>query len=310
MKENFIWTEKHRPDNFGEYVFKDDRQRKLFTGWIKDKNIPHLLLHGPAGSGKSTAAGILIKGLGVDPGDLLYVNASEDRNVDMVRTKILNFVQTIGFGDFKVVLLEEAEQVNQIAQPMLKRIMEDYSMAVRFIMTSNHPNKIIAPLRSRCTEVKCDTLDQEEFQLRAAQILVEEGIEFEIDDLDSYIRAAYPDMRKTINLLQEGSEEGRLLPINSDSGTSDWHLSAVELFKQGKIRDGRKMVCDHITDNEYENFYRFCYMNTDLWGKSTVQQDRALHAIRKGMVDHSVAADPEICLADTLTYLAEIYDDQ
>ena len=308
MKEHFIWTEKYRPDTFEDYVFKDERQKKLFNGWIKEKNIPHLLLHGPAGSGKSTAAGILIDGLGIDKGDVLYINASEDRKVEMVREKILPFAQTIPFSDFKIVLLEEAEQITPVAQPTLKRIMEDYSQNCRFIMTSNVPNKIIGPLRSRMTEVHCNSLDQEEFQLRAAQILVEEEIEFELDDLDSYIKAAYPDMRKTINLLQEGSEGGKLHSPTNDTGTSSYQVQAIDLFKQGKIRAGRDMICKNITDNEYENFYRFLYMNTELWGKAEAQQDQALHAIRKGLVDHALCADPEICLSDTLTYLAEIYD--
>jgi len=303
-KEEFLWTEKYRPANMQDYVFKDQRQRKTIEGWIAEKNIPHILFHGPAGTGKSSIVNVLMNELEVEKGDILYVNASEDRNVDMIRTKVLNFVQTIGFGDFKVVLLEEAEQINATAQPMLKRIMEDYANAARFVLTSNNPNKIIAPIRSRLTEVHCDRLDTEEFQLRAAQILVDEQIDFEIEDLDSYIRAAYPDLRKMINFLQENSQGGKLLSASGEESNSDYMLEAIELFKDGRILKGRELICSHIQDSEFEEFFRFMYRNLDLWAEEEMGKVKATIIIRDGLLNHAIIADPEINLAATLDSLA------
>jgi|GEM_PF-2813614 len=304
MKEHYLWIEKYRPKDLSDYVFKDARQRKMIESWVAEKEIPHLLFHGPAGTGKSSIVNVLINELEVDKGDILYVNASEDRNVDMIRNKVMNFVQTIGFGNFKVVLLEEAEQINGTAQPMLKRIMEDYASSARFILTTNNLPKIIAPVRSRCVEVFCNKLDPEEFQLRAAHILVEQDVTFEIDDLDSYIRAAYPDMRKMINLMQENCQEGKLLPPSGEESNSDYMLQAIELFKAGKILEGRKVICANIQDSEYEDFYRFMYRNLDLWAEDETKQIKAIAVIKRGLLDHAIIADPEINLSATLNTLA------
>jgi replication factor C small subunit len=307
MKSQYLWTEKYRPQKISDYVFKDPRQRRTIEGWIQDKNIPHILFHGPAGTGKSSIVTVLLNEIGVQKGDILYVNASEERKVDTIRNKVLTFAQTIGVGDFKVILLEEAEQITSDAQPMLKRIMEDYAEACRFIMTSNNPFKLIAPLRSRLTEMHCDKLDIEEFQLRAAQILVEEEVEFRVEDLDSYIRAAYPDMRKMINFLQENSHGKVLQSPTGEEGSSDYMLEAIELFKAGKITDGRNLICSKIQDSEYEEFYRFMYRNLDLWANDEIGRIQATHLIRDYLLSHAMIADPEINLSDCLGQMSLLH---
>jgi len=207
------------------------------------------------------------------------------------------------------IISHNCEQINAIAQPMLKRIMEDYAETCRFIFTSNNPSKIITPLRSRMQEIHLNTLDMDDFRLRMAQILQAEEIEINdqtIEDLDSYIRAYYPDARKCINTLQMSCQGGQLLSINNDASVTDYQVKAIQLFKSGKILQARKLICENIIESEYEDFYRLCYRNLDFWGETEDNQNEALLIIRQGLLNHAIIADPEINLSATLTQLGMI----
>ena len=148
MKE--LWTEKYRPNTLNGYVFRDDSQKKQVQKWVDEKTIPHLLFSGSAGVGKTTLAKILINLLGVNQFDLLEINASRENSVDTIREKITNFVSTMPFGDYKVVLLDEADYMSPNGQAALRGVMETYSSSSRFILTCNYPNKIIPAIHSRC----------------------------------------------------------------------------------------------------------------------------------------------------------------
>ena len=148
MKE--LWVEKYRPKNLDGYVFRDEHQRKQAKLWVKEKSIPHLLFSGAAGIGKTTMAKILINELGIEEFDVLEINASRTNSVEDVRDKIVNFVQMIPFGDFKIVLLDEADYLSPNAQAALRGVMEEYHTTSRFILTCNYPNRIIPALHSRC----------------------------------------------------------------------------------------------------------------------------------------------------------------
>ena len=304
MKE--LWVEKYRPKTVDGYVFRDDHQRKQIATWIKDKSIPHLLLSGVAGIGKTTLAKILINEIGIEEYDVLEINASRTNSVDDVRDKITNFVSMIPFGPFKVVLLDEADYLSPNAQAALRGVMEDYHATARFLLTCNYPNRIIPAIHSRCQGFHIEKTDMTEYTARAATVLVEEGIEFELDTLDSYVKVAYPDLRKCLQLLQQNSQDGVLsAPNQGDSGAADWKFDMVELFKTGKIQEARKLLCGKLRAEEMEDVYVWLYNNLDIFG-SEGNQDKALMIIKQGMVDHTLISDPEINLAATLVKLSKI----
>jgi replication factor C small subunit len=301
-----LWVEKYRPNTADGYVFRDDHQRKQIATWIKDKSIPHLLLSGAAGIGKTTLAKILINEIGIEDYDVLEINASRTNSVDDVRDKITNFVQMIPFGPFKVVLLDEADYLSPNAQAALRGVMEEYSQTSRFILTCNYPNRIIPALHSRCQGFHVERTDMTEYTARVATILVEEGVDFDLDTLDNYVKVAYPDLRKCINLVQQNVNEGKLAaPNKADGGEADWKFDMVELFKAGKITDARKLLCGKIRAEEMEEVYRWLYDNLAIFG-SEQNQNTAILVIKQGLVDHVVCADSEINLAATLVKLAKI----
>ena len=304
MKE--LWVEKYRPKTVAGYVFKDNAQRSQVNTWIKDKTIPHLLFSGNAGIGKTTLAKLLFNELDINDLDVLEINASRTNSVDDVRDKIVNFVQMIPFGDFKVVLLDEADYLSPNAQAALRGVMEEYHTTSRFILTCNYPNRIIPALHSRCQGFDIAKIDQTEFTARVAEILIAEGVVPNLDILDTYVKATYPDLRKCINMVQMNVQDKSLLkPNEGDSGASDWKLDMVELFKAGKIQEARKLLCGSVRPEEMEEIYRWLYDNIELFGDDT-QQDTAVLTIKQGLVDHTLVADPEINLAATLIRLARI----
>lgn len=301
-----LWVEKYRPKTIDGYVFRDDHQRKQIATWIKDKSIPHLLLSGVAGIGKTTLAKILIHEIGIEDYDVLEINASRTNSVEDVRDKITNFVQMIPFGPFKVVLLDEADYLSPNAQAALRGVMEEYSQTARFILTCNYPNRIIPAIHSRCQGFHVERTDQTEYTARVATILVEENIEFDLDTLDLYVKVAYPDLRKCIQLVQQNSTEGKLeSPNKGDAGGADWKFDMVDLFKAGKINEARKMLCGKLRAEEMEEVYRWLYDNLDIFGEET-KQNSAILIIKQGLVDHTICVDSEVNLAATLVKLARL----
>ena len=304
MKE--LWVEKYRPNTVDGYVFRDDAQKQQVKQWIKDGTIPHLLFSGNAGIGKTTLAKILLNQLEVNDLDVLEINASRTNSVEDVRDKIVNFVQMIPFGEFKVVLLDEADYLSPNAQAALRGVMEEYHTTSRFILTCNYPNRIIPALHSRCQGFHIERIDQTEFTARVAKILIDESVTPDLDTLDTYVKATYPDLRKCINMVQMNAVDGALQkPQEGDTGEADYKIEMVELFKAGKINQARKLVCSQVRPDEVEDIYKWMYDNIALFGDEE-KQESAILVIKQGLVDHTLVADPEINLAATMIRLARL----
>jgi len=302
-----LWTEKYRPNTLDGYVFADESQKVKIKNWVANESIPHLLLSGGAGVGKTTLAKILINLLKINPYDVKIINASRENGVDHIRDVITGFIATMPFGDFKVILLDEADYITPNGQAILRGIMETYHTTARFILTCNYPNRIIPALHSRCQGFHINKIDHVEFTARAAHVLLSEEIDFDLETLDTYVKATYPDLRKCLGTLQESSIDGKLLVPTSEIGsTQDYKIQVVELFKKAQYSKGRELLCASVRPEEMDSIFRWMYDNLDLFGKTDEQQDNAILIIRNGLVNNTLCSDPEINLSATLIELTQI----
>lgn len=225
-----LWAEKYRPDVIDNYIC-NDQLRTIVTDFINKKDIPHLLLHGSAGTGKTTLAKILTKNI---PCDVMYVNASDNTGVDFVRDKIKPFASSMGFHDLKVVILDEADYMSTNSQASLRNLMETYSKTTRFILTCNYVEKIIDPLISRSQKFKLEPPSMKDVGVYVKKILDTEKIQYAMNDIASVVKDLYPDIRKIVNFLQQSSTSGALKLVATQSANIDLKNKLILSLKNCK----------------------------------------------------------------------------
>ena len=303
-----LWSEFYRPKSMDGYVFKSDDLKKKVQSWISQGSLPHVTFCGPAGTGKTTLAFLVLEELGVDECDILYISASVNNGVDYIRNQVVNFAETIPFGEYKYIILDEADYISNSGQAALRGIMQDYSETTRFILTCNFVGKIMDAVLSRCPPIVIDTLNVNEYTHRAAEILIEAGVSIEESDLETingYVDKFYPDLRKCVNAMQLSCVDGNLMPYDDAVLGTETEIfqEMVSLYKDGKIKEARELVCSNLSPDQYINAYRFLYKNVSLFSRDEKHECECIKVIKDGLVEHASAGDPEICLSATISTL-------
>ncbi len=296
MSSHGLWVEKYRPKDLSTYVGNDSLKTKV-ARFIEEQNVPHLLLYGKAGGGKTTLAKIITNNVECD---YLYINASDERNIDLVRDKLKTFASSVGFKPMKIVILDEADYLNpNSAQPALRNLMETFSSHCRFILTCNYVEKIIDPLQSRCQTYKIVPPSKKEVALHSKNILEGEGIDFNLDDLALIVTAGYPDLRKVINDLQRQCIDGELKVDKDGLLNNEFKLLFIESLKnRDDIRNIRKMVANNnFTD--FTELFRLMYDEVENFAGDKVAE--AIAEISNGLYQDVLVPDKEINFIATVS---------
>ena len=296
MSSHGLWVERYRPQDLSTYVGNEHLKSKV-ERFLNDGNIPHLLLYGRAGGGKTTLAKIIVNNTECD---YLYINASDERNIDLVRDKLKTFASSVGFKPMKVVILDEADYLNvNSAQPALRNLMETFSAHCRFILTCNYVEKIIDPIQSRCQTYKIVPPSKKEVAVHAKTILEKENISFDLDDLALVVTAGYPDLRKVINELQRMSIDGKLSVDKDGMIHNEFKLQFLDAIRNGEsISTIRKMVADS-NFTEYTELYRLLYDEVESFGLDKMPE--IIADISKGSYQDVLVVDKEINFIATVS---------
>lgn len=305
-----LWVHKYRPKTVDDYIFQNKNHKKLIEGYIEDQSIPNLLMSGPKGTGKTSLAYILKDYLEIPDSDFMESNASDDTSVENIRTKVKSFIQTIPLGDFKIVFLDEADRLSPHAQDTLKKMMEDYTESVRFILTCNKPHRIIPEIKDRCQEIVFKGINNKDMIYKAATVLSKEGVK--VDDkelLEKYVKASGSSLRNLIQMLEQNTHDGKLGEPMDNTGSLDALVTIATLLEDDKWEEARKTVCENITDDQWDEVYRFLYDYLEEMGKFAKDGNKwkaGIVVIADHLYRHGIVADPEINFAACMIRLSQI----
>ena len=288
---NSLWVEKYRPNKLDNYIGNQHLKSKV-ENYLKSGDLPHLLLFGKAGTGKTTLAKLLVNNIECD---YLYINASDENNVETVRTKVKNFASTIGFKDMKVIILDECDYITPNAQAALRNLMETFSKHCRFILTCNYVERIIDPIQSRCQSFQIIPPSRNEVAKHLHKILVKENIMDTPEDIKILVESGYPDIRRVINSAQRNVVNGKLKLDTTSIIQNDYKLKLIKILETKNKRDAfidiRKLLADNqITD--FADLFRLLYDEVDGYGKGHVAE--CILIIARYELSDSQVVDKEI----------------
>ena len=291
MTSNTLWVEKYRPSSLDTYIGNDHLKSKVEV-YLESGDLPHLLLHGKAGTGKTTLAKILMNNIDCD---YLYINASDENNVETVRTKIKNFASSVGFKDYKVIALDECDYITPNAQAALRNLMETFSKHCRFILTCNYVERIIDPIQSRCQSFQIIPPSKKEVALHLTNILDSEQVLYEVSDIGLLVNGGYPDIRRVINSAQRNVIDGRLTLDKGSVIQNDYKLKLLEILKTQDKKSAFKNIRQLVADSQITDFadlFRLLYDEVDSYGKGHVAE--CILVIAKYELSDSQVVDKEI----------------
>ncbi len=290
-----LWVEKYRPQTLEGYVGNEVIKNKVLD-YLNQGSIQNLLLHGVAGTGKTTLAKLIANNLNCD---LLYINASDERGIDTIREKIIPFASSLGFGDVKIVILDEADYITPQAQATLRNTMESFSGNTRFILTCNYLERIISPLQSRCQTLEIKPPSKQDVAYRCVDICKEEKVDIDNIALKTIVNAYYPDIRKIINTIQ-GSVVNHVVKLDKSSLKDDLNEQIIQaLSNKAKLLDIRQILADSGS-REFDNLFKALYDNLD---KFTTKTGPAILIIAKYQYEYTFVLEKEICVAAMLNEL-------
>lgn len=290
---NTLFTEKYRPTILADYI-GNDALKGTIQRYIDQDDIPHLLFYARAGTGKTTLGKIITNSIDCD---VLYINASDENNVDTIRTKIKSFVSSVGFKKWKVVFLDESDFLTQNAQAVLRNLMEQFSKNSRFILTCNYPEKIIDPIQSRCSVFEVYPPSKKDVAVRVVDILKQENIEFDPKDVATIVNSSYPDIRRVINATQRQLVDGKLVLTQQSIMEIDYMSKVLEVLKskstpKDKFVNIRQIIADSKV-RTFDDMYRYLYDNIDDFAPDGKQAAIILE-IAKAMREDMSCVDKEI----------------
>jgi len=289
--EHSLWVEKYRPTSLDTYIGNEHLKSKVSV-YLESGDLPHLLLYGKAGTGKTTLAKILVNNIECD---YMYINASDENSVDTVRTKVRGFASTMGFKDYKIIILDECDYITPNAQAALRNLMETFSKHCRFILTCNFVERIIDPIQSRCQSFQVIPPSKKDVALHIHQILKEESIASKMDDVAGLVNAGYPDIRRVINSCQRQVVDGLLVVDKQSLVESDYKMKLMEIIKKESKKDAFKSVRKLLADSQVTDFaelYKLMYDEVDSYGTGHIAE--CILIIAKYQLSDGQVVDKEI----------------
>ena len=303
-KEHSLWVEKYRPQTLSEYV-GNETVKETIQQYLDNNDIPHLLLHGKAGTGKTTLAKLIVNTIKCDH---MIINASDENNVDTVRNKVKNFASSMGFAGFKIIILDEFDYMTPNAQAILRNLMETFSKHCRFILTCNYHEKIIDPIKSRCQTFAITPPTKKDVAIQVTRILDAEKIKYDIKNVADIISSYYPDIRRILNTCQLQSAKGELKVDHQIMVESNFQTKLIDLLKtndekRNMFMNIRQAVADNRL-NDYSEMYSMLYDKVDDYASGNTAN--VILTIAEGISKDALVVDKEIVFMSTIIQILNI----